>query len=49
MKLYIKNMVCPRCISAVENLLNEMHARPVYVQLGEVVLAQSLAVDQLIA
>ena len=40
-------MVCPRCISAVENLLNEMHARPIYVQLGEVVLAQPLAIDQL--
>ena len=40
-------MVCPRCISAVDNLLNDMHEKPVYVKLGEVLLARPLSDDQL--
>ena len=40
-------MVCPRCITAVESLLYDMHEKPVYVQLGEVLLAEPLAGDQL--
>lgn len=47
MKLYIKNMVCPRCITAVENLLKEVHEKPAYVQLGEVVLTNPLKGDRL--
>lgn len=39
MKLYIKNMVCPRCITAVEQLLHELKAEPIYVHLGEVLLS----------
>lgn len=35
MQLFIKNMVCPRCISAVETTLNEMGMPPLYVRLGE--------------
>jgi AraC family transcriptional regulator len=35
-------MVCPRCIAAVENLLKEIHERPAYVQLGEVMLTNPL-------
>ena len=35
-------MVCPRCLTAVENLLNEIHEQPAYVQLGEVMLSNSL-------
>lgn len=42
MKLNIKNMVCPRCIAAVENLLKGIHEKPAYVQLGEVVLTNPL-------
>lgn len=47
MKLYIKNMVCPRCITAVENLLKEIHEKPAHVQLGEVVLTNPLNDDRL--
>lgn len=31
-------MVCPRCITAVENVLNEMQLQPESIQLGEVVI-----------
>jgi AraC family transcriptional regulator len=46
MKLYIKNMVCPRCITAVEGVLQTIEATPVYVRLGEVLLEKSLSVKQ---
>ena len=42
MHLYIKNMVCPRCLTAVEKILNDMHIQPVYVQLGDVLLKEQL-------
>ena len=45
MNLYIKNMVCPRCIQSVEELVKRIPADAVYVRLGEVVLAGDL--DQL--
>ena len=35
MKLSVKNMVCPRCITAVEKVLAELDLAPVNVQLGE--------------
>ena len=38
MRLYIKNMVCPRCKTAVENILNEERLEFQQVQLGEVQL-----------
>ncbi|HRP31120.1 MAG TPA: AraC family transcriptional regulator [Agriterribacter sp.] len=39
MKLIIKNMVCPRCISSVEQIVKS-HSLPVqYVRLGEVALS----------
>lgn len=40
MLLVIKNMVCPRCIRSVEQLLkgNQLHAA--YVRLGEVELSE---------
>ena len=38
MKLYLKNMVCPRCKMAVESILNEVGIDYVYVELGEVLL-----------
>jgi AraC family transcriptional regulator len=34
MIVHIKNMVCPRCILAVKNLLTEMGLHPVSVELG---------------
>ena len=42
MKLYIKNMVCPRCISAVEKTFEDIKIKPVQVQLGEVTLSKEL-------
>lgn len=41
-KLQIKNMVCPRCIMAVENVLDEMKISAVEVRLGEVLLNNEL-------
>lgn len=42
-KLYIRNMVCPRCIRAVEETLYQQRVVPVDVQLGEVTLATELS------
>jgi AraC family transcriptional regulator len=47
MNLYIKNMVCPRCVQAVEQVLLSIDADPLLVRLGEVVLADPLSVEQL--
>jgi len=47
MKLSIKNMVCLRCVKAVEQLLQSMNAKVLYVQLGEVLLEDSLTSMQL--
>ncbi|WP_050710177.1 MULTISPECIES: helix-turn-helix domain-containing protein [unclassified Dysgonomonas] len=47
MKLYIKNMVCPRCIMAVQNILNQLNITSLDVRLGEVVLANEIDKDQL--
>jgi hypothetical protein len=46
-KLYIKNRVCPRCISTVEQLVRNKGTEPVNVQLGEVVLQDPLSAKQL--
>ncbi|MES1222922.1 MAG: AraC family transcriptional regulator [Bacteroidota bacterium] len=46
MKLYIKNMVCPRCVKAVEGVLETAGAKPVYVHLGEVLLEKPLSSQQ---
>jgi AraC-like DNA-binding protein len=40
MKLYIKNMVCDRCISAVKQEIESQGLHPVKVALGEVELAE---------
>lgn len=42
-KIYIKNMVCPRCISAVEGLLDKMDIGHQKVVLGEVTLEKTLS------
>ena len=47
MKLYIKNMVCPRCIKAVEQVLLNAGAKPAYIHLGEVILQEPLSLPQL--
>lgn len=46
MKLYVKNMVCPRCISAVEKTFSELNLKPLQVQLGEVTLSKELSPKQ---
>jgi len=46
MKLYIKNMVCLRCIKAVEQVLQTAGAQPVDVRLGEAMLQQPLTPKQ---
>lgn len=47
MRLVIKNMVCPRCIMAVRQILDKMHTPPESVLLGEVVLDQKMTKRQL--
>lgn len=39
-------MVCPRCIMAVENVLEEMKINPIEVRLGEVLLNKELSGKQ---
>lgn len=45
--LYIKNMVCDRCIMAVRQLLQRMDIAPQSVELGVVRLAEELTKEQL--
>jgi len=40
-------MVCPRCIKAVEQILLTVEAKPIFIQLGEVVLLEQLTSSQL--
>ncbi|MCG2611616.1 AraC family transcriptional regulator [Flavobacterium sp. SM15] len=43
MKVYIKNMVCQRCIMAVENILNDLEIDYKNVALGEIELSSELS------
>lgn len=45
-KLQIKNMVCPRCIMAVENTLSELKIPFIEVRLGEVLLKDEISDSQ---
>lgn len=45
-KLYIKNMVCNRCIMVVESELRKMGIEPVSVELGEVTLREKLNTEK---
>lgn len=45
MKLYLKNMVCNRCITAVENILQEHNLHQTSVQLGEVEIEEQSLTD----
>ena len=47
MKLFIKNMVCPRCIMSVEQILKNQKIPSKYVRLGEVELIKDLSEKQL--
>lgn len=46
MKLYIKNMVCNRCIMVVKQVLEQMQLQPLHVAMGEVELKKPLSVKQ---
>lgn len=46
MKLYIKNMVCDRCIAAVDEIIRATGLSASAVRLGEVDLADALTDDQ---
>lgn len=47
MRLHIKNMVCPRCISAVRNELDQMKIDVISIELGEVETVNKLTPDEL--
>lgn len=45
--IYIKNMVCPRCIEAVDDLLKKGNYKVIHVELGKAVLKQDLSFEEL--
>jgi AraC family transcriptional regulator len=45
-KLFIKNMVCPRCISSVENLFKKLEIPFKKITLGEVEIEKELSVKK---
>ncbi len=47
MKLYIKNMVCARCMAAVKTELEKSNLKPLQVSLGEVELEKPATAAQL--
>lgn len=47
MKLVIKNMVCPRCVASVEQILSQLDIPFQSVSMGEVVVSKSLTRDEL--
>jgi AraC family transcriptional regulator len=48
MQLYIKNMVCNRCILVIEQELKKVDLQPLQVSLGKVILAANPTEKQLI-
>ena len=44
--LYIKNMVCNRCIMVVENILKAEHLTPERVELGMASISETLTAEQ---
>lgn len=47
--IHIKNMVCPRCIAAVSNILKDLEIPYVSIKLGEVELPATLALKKKLA
>ena len=45
-KLFIKNMVCPRCIMAVQHELDRLNIPVKNIELGEVTLGRPLSIDE---
>lgn len=48
MKLFIKNMVCPRCVMSVEHILQANNIPVKFVHMGEVELERRLNKDELL-
>lgn len=46
-KVYIKNMVCPRCIQSVESILTSMNIEAINIELGMVILPEELPANDL--
>lgn len=46
-KIYLKNMVCPRCIRAVEEILRRHQIEKFHVDLGEIELFEILDLEKL--
>ncbi|MDH6359083.1 AraC family transcriptional regulator [Parabacteroides sp. PF5-9] len=44
-RIYIKNMVCNRCIMVVKSELDKLHIHPLSISLGEVVVEEKLSVE----
>ena len=44
-KVSIKNMVCPRCITAVQNIFEELNIHVLNIALGEVFVESSISKD----
>lgn len=47
MRLGVNNMVCPRCVEAVEGILSEIGVNDPKVELGEVWLERALSNDEI--
>lgn len=47
MDIYIKNMVCPRCIMAVKDIMQQLNITTLHIQLGLVTIAENLTDHQL--
>lgn len=45
-ELYIKNMVCPRCVMAVKEILEQQGWQPIKVELGKAVIPGSPTPEQ---
>lgn len=44
--LYIKNMVCPRCIDTVRDIFNELNIQTSSIELGAVVSSSDISISQ---
>ncbi|MCW3162231.1 helix-turn-helix domain-containing protein [Chryseobacterium oryctis] len=47
-KVFIKNMVCGRCISAVQNIFNDLDIKTKSINLGEVEVESEISEDDLL-
>lgn len=47
MKIFVKNMVCPRCINTVDEIFKLIGVNPIHMDLGEVDLSHELTNKEL--